>query len=706
MQSQEYYKNRSTVKVGEIERYIIKYNLFEGTTIPQNLKLGSLHVKVKNLENLSKRAAYLIGPYSLYCDIRTSQYHHNQHSFITADQPKYELDLQPQRSFNFELQMHKIRNEYVWILDVVSQIIFTTNASITFDVLIWGDDNLDRDRLTIDRLNTLDLWNLPRKLDKNLEKEHLVILAHGLHSNLTADMFYLKEQIEQSSPKIIVQGYAGNVCKTEKGVKYLGTNLAEYIVHELYTENIRKISFVGHSLGGLIQTFAIAYIGLKYPTFFSKVEPINFITLSSPLLGVVTDNPAFVQFFLSVGIVGKTGQDLGLKDNEATGKPLLTLLPCKHTRRLLKKFKNRTVYANSINDGIVPLYTSALMYLDYDDILQNLNNLGKFPYKKNSDRTKQRQELDSSNQYFITKSVVKPISKAINLLAPQWQQPNPQMSGSNATEIIDSDSASIIDNQYSKKLPKSTMLESAANVLLQPVPSPKYIYEPKSRENVIIHDKVYAYEDIKKYATKADAKKIYSFYDIFQPNLTFRKTEEEIAKKWHKGLTWRKVVVALKSDAHNNIFVRRRFPNGYGWPVIDHLVEEHFLHDEYIPETNLPHDIDIKECEESIEGDEDADDLQWLTSPTKDSLFDVGPTGMISTVGEFVEAFTRKMTNGNDSLLAEDKNKTKFSIISRNGTMTVDKNKNTLSNILIDGNPQEDMFNYLKEDSDLDLSTV
>jgi hypothetical protein len=44
-------------------------------------------------------------------------------------------------------------------------------------------------------------------------------------------------------------------------------------------------------------------------------------------------------------------------------------------------------------------------------------------------------------------------------------------------------------------------------------------------------------------------------------------------------MTWRKVLVKLEPDAHNNIIVRRMFPNAYGWPVVEHLVREHFSHD-------------------------------------------------------------------------------------------------------------------------------
>ncbi|GME80991.1 unnamed protein product [Ambrosiozyma monospora] len=83
--------------------------------------------------------------------------------------------------------------------------------------------------------------------------------------------------------------------------------------------------------------------------------------MASPLLGISNENPAYVKMALSFGIVGKTGMDLNLQGS----KPLLLLLPSDNTRKVLKKFKRRTLYANTLNDGIVPLRTSALVFLDW-----------------------------------------------------------------------------------------------------------------------------------------------------------------------------------------------------------------------------------------------------------------------------------------------------------------------------------------------------
>ena len=54
------------------------------------------------------------------------------------------------------------------------------------------------------------------------------------------------------------------------------------------------------------------------------------------------------------------------------------------------------------------------------------------------------------------------------------------------------------------------------------------------------------------------------------------RVEEKIARAYHEGMSWRKVLVRLEPDAHNNMVVRRMFSNAYGWPVVKHLVETHF----------------------------------------------------------------------------------------------------------------------------------
>ncbi|KAH3686673.1 hypothetical protein WICPIJ_002317, partial [Wickerhamomyces pijperi] len=461
-------KSHSSLKVGELTRYQITY-----TPTQQTAPQPSLWISIRNTEPLPLRAAVLRGPYLLYVDVRTEEYHHNVPSFITADQPKFAANLLPSEHFNAELSCHLIKDRYVWIVDVVSQILFSAGTDVGYEIVIadskagltthdhMTEQGVFSDDLVVNVLDTIDLWNLPSPVKQ--KKYHLVILTHGLHSNTHADMFYIKEQIDRMArdkgKDIIVRGFNGNVCKTEKGIRYLGSRLAEFIVNELYKENIDKISFIGHSLGGLIQTFAIAYIQLNFPWFFQKVEPINFITMASPLLGIVNDNPTYVKAALFMGAVGRTGSELGLDSTSIDGGvPLLKLLPTGPAHHILKKFKHRTLYANSVNDGIVPLYTSALAFVDWKAINQvpNLQN-SQCDSKGTADLTSETSET-SGLLHDTARTLIDPVHKAISLLAPSLQRGSSSSSRNNET------------SEDMNNFPKASMIESAASVLIPPTP--------------------------------------------------------------------------------------------------------------------------------------------------------------------------------------------------------------------------------------------
>ncbi|KAG7808602.1 hypothetical protein KL921_003684 [Ogataea angusta] len=576
------FRSHQSVRIGEVNRFIVRY-CPEGTDRP-----ATLYAKIKNVEMLPLRAAYLTGPYILYCDIRPQEYSHRRQCFITADQPVYDPNLSAGQSLTAELSLHTIKDEYVWIIDVISQMIFSSSSEVHFELMI----GLDRDRLhrhnfgdafgkfspqlEVEHFNTEQLWN------KNTSQPnvHLVVLTHGLHSNVSADMFYLKEQIEKEAEKtgekVIIRGYTRNVCKTERGVKYLGRRLAEYLVHEVApTAEIARISFIGHSLGGLVQTFAIAYLDHNYPEFFQKIQPENFIALASPFLGISNENPAYVKMALSFGIVGKTGQDLGLQGLN----PLLMLLPSESTRKILRRFKRRTLYANAIHDGIVPLRTSALLYLDWkalSKVYETQSGSTKNYTAGNSEVGEIPDNVEQQDRDMMTSvkaKLLSPIQTLISLCAPSSQH---QHKAKRYQRYQTSDSSVPSDTVHDDleqfyPLPKSSVIESIKKVLLPPLPPLKYLTDPNSRPDVIIHDKVYTPDVIPRTPLRTT-----SLLQTLDPLKRQRVLEEKIARRWHNGMTWRKVLVNLEPDAHNNIVVRRRFANAYGWQVIDHLVENHF----------------------------------------------------------------------------------------------------------------------------------
>jgi hypothetical protein len=794
-----------------------------------------------------------------------------------------------------------------WIIEVASQIIFSQSASISYEVLVARDErSLDLGftaitgnshgspgqvqdhqqgkrshtskhpaqpkgvyskavKLVVD--DTTSLWNKPElpewKEDhaprrashdaqegdaedsRKQKKIHLVILTHGLHSNLGADMLYLKESIdatsrqaredrrkrrrEESSSKpesetdqtnvstaplsggqdnisadaddedddeeVVVRGFGDNVIRTERGIQYLGKRLAKYILEMTYPDQpflpIKKsmtkkisgtfstakdkpdngipahegssihhphlhqrrrayrytsISFIGHSLGGLVQTYAIAYIHKHSPQFFQTIQPINFIAMASPFLGLSNENPMYVKFALDFGLVGRTGQDLGLTWRAPTlarsgwtamvsglgaqsqkepqhdnpgAKPLLRILPTGPAHLVLRMFRNRTLYSNAINDGIVPLRTSCLLFLDWRGLgkvekARRENGLigtvagwgwGQLTGQSSSPnpskvaisdddrgdvespsfsdddtavpqpgadvanedeearaaaepsahqfidgqkRDSEGQPLDpQTNQSTLMHlwSYIRPSGKHTSRdkkmfkrsQTVQAEQAEAEEASSEATSSESSRQAgkrppatrgdSILNDPSNVSAPpKTTIFESAGDLLSPPVPPTSWIIDPSTRARTIFHDRIYHPEDIppppakrprigRSFSSENSATSQNSKMSEGSTEEGGMRIEEKIARAYHRDLSWRKVLVRLEPDAHNNMVVRRMFANAYGWPVVKHLCDTHFAdtyaattRDELEPATDRAKGVEepVKEDGEHVKGQNDA----------------------------------------------------------------------------------------------------
>ncbi|KAI5866757.1 DUF676-domain-containing protein [Durotheca rogersii] len=668
---------------------------------------------------------------------------------------------------------------------------------------------------------------------------HLVILTHGLHSNLGGDMLYIKESIdaaakqakidakarkarekaresaeqednqseehegkrlsteeanshsdEDEEEEVIVRGFSGNATRTERGIKFLGKRLARWILSITYPDQpflpsmkkaatesvvsafkgssgdvdangkpahkhstihlgqnhetnpkfrITSISFVGHSLGGLVQVYAIAYIQKHSPRFFDLIRPVNFITLASPLLGLSNENPLYVKFALDFGLVGRTGQDLGLTWRAPTiarsgwgaivgtlgesahkkvmgevqpeSKPLLRILPTGPAHTALKKFRNRTIYSNVVNDGIVPLRTSCLLFLDWQGLgrvekarreaglMETVVGFGwaeltganatsrRSPWSPTVEETPSRSQSSAKPEEDVhgdSHEVPQPSSDAtteddrrsLSLATPHLEMgPNSQNSQTNNDYAFSGFFNFFKSNESSRKTPpqspreskiyqrsqtlkietgtdsasssksrvssghelsedqtqpvsappRTTFFESAGDLLNPTLPTVEYLLDPSKRPRTIFHDRVYHPPDIpppplkkrptrslmvrnkatassnpsspREEASKPNSPNLgfvhedsslstrdYDDYTHTDPDResdevidsSSMKVEEKIARAYHRGLSWRKVLVKLEPDAHNNIIVRRKFSNAFGWPVVKHLVDAHF----------------------------------------------------------------------------------------------------------------------------------
>lgn len=895
-----------------MSRYTLTYTPDADPILPTP---AELHVKIKNTSAVPLRAAYLHGPYTLYTACYPSSFSPDHKHELDDGLPQFEPNLKAGGSWDAVISIpERLRqtpeslvsvtppeipeaNESItWVIEITSQVIFSTTAAVHFELLIGRDEQSlnmgtgsrggistnvplpaqieDHWKLgvkghhstansrkgvysrSITMLvdDTASLWNAPAfpsweekqnfgkdenaqdtqgdegmkhddtsNQDRNKRKRkkrrvHFVVVTHGLHSNLGADMLYLKESIDAASKRatqqaredrnrrrrnqytngatstsvpdeesahttveedsgesdneqVIVRGFPGNAVRTERGIQYLGKRLAKYVLLMTYPDQpylpvkkpkksisrsltglkspavstdqspaaeasrlssskelpeyayeITSISFIGHSLGGLIQTYAIAYIQKYSPGFFDRIKPINFIALATPFLGLSNENPMYVRFALDFGLVGRTGQDLGLswtapkvrsgwgavigglgneskkpeKQSDPGSKPLLRILPSGPAHQVLLKFRNRTVYSNVVNDGIVPLRTSCLLFLDWRGLdrvekarrenglvgtmaewgwaeLTGANSnpvqTSRSPTELCLDRETESQSSSSRIELVVATDKAKENSTAGDgLLSPVPRQfleqpvhtddPNefsrskenslstpstpstpsspfgnllsmfrPKLSkdlstnkdvkiykrsqtvniSGEHTDVLPSNSShhprpalvrgdSLYEEDGVYAPPKTTFFESAGDVLRPPLPPTEFLLDPASRPRTIFHDRVYHPEDIPPPSPVKRRTTIFSSSNgthsgshsgtsqlsdheskkHTEGSMSGMKVEEKIARAYHRDLSWRKVLVRLEPDAHNNIIVRRMFANAYGWPVVKHLVDTHF----------------------------------------------------------------------------------------------------------------------------------
>ncbi|KAK0745167.1 putative serine esterase-domain-containing protein [Apiosordaria backusii] len=911
-----------SVKIGEVVRYTVTYTPSADRILPSP---EFLYLRIKNTCAIALRAAFVHGPYTLSVAAYPSNFDPNE-KFEEPRRygvPEFEPMLKAGAAWNCHLVVpDNIRQSagegssqhgyfgkgpehdgesVSWIIEVASQVVFSTSAAVHYEILLARDEKsltlgsvvpviggqaqapqpgrvsdfqqsagAIKDRpaqqkgvfsraVHLKVEDTAALWNTPQlpgwddigwlrarseggadapvepvlasrkpedkrpKRPFNQKKVHLVILTHGLHSNLGADMLFLKESIDAGVKKtkidakarkareraarknqeppagadsgknassdilesvaegdedeedddeeeVVVRGFSGNATKTERGIKYLGKRLARHILSMTYPDQpclptakaaseaiaatlkassqkknggeeahkhstihhapsasnrlykFTKISFIGHSLGGLVQTYAVAYIQKHSPQFFDLIEPINFIAMASPFLGLNHENPLYVKFALDFGLVGRTGQDLGLTwraptiarngwgalvgnlgeqahkrvygEPQPESKPLLRILPTGPAHKALKKFRNRTVYSNVVNDGIVPLRTSCLLFLDWQGLGRvekarrevglveavvaagwaeltgaNVTTPRLTPWspvesKENDEAnetgkttptdteellevpqppTNAMLEDDRQNLQKLQSSATStsnPLSGLFNFFRTESPKPQPppspkinkiyqrsqtlKVESTSASESVVSSTSRVTtgtelgdDTEGVTAPPRTSIFESAGDLLNPKLPTIRRRSLSRSSRTAqsegnsplespgINHKDTGFSQQSEQSAKSAQSVPVDYESTVHTAPSSSRdeptevvdssqmRVEEKIARAYHRGLSWRKVLVKLEPDAHNNIVVRRMFANAFGWPVIHHLVQSHFS-DEAMARTRDEHEPGVE----------------------------------------------------------------------------------------------------------------
>ncbi|KAJ4963579.1 hypothetical protein NE237_023518 [Protea cynaroides] len=258
---------------------------------------------------------------------------------------------------------------------------------------------------------------------------HLVVMVNGIIGSAGNWKFAAKKFVEKYSQDLIVhRSECNSSMLTLDGVDIMGDRLAEEVISIIKCRpGIQKISFIGHSLGGLVARYAIGRLYGQNPKRqtsdandagraddsgnqcmeekskgkIAGLEPMNFITVATPHLG----SRGHKQVPLFCGLrglekmasrlswmIGRTGEHLFLIDNDGGNLPLLLQMvnDCGDLQFMsaLQSFKRRVAYANACYDQLVGWSTSSIRRKDELPKRKDLSRNAKYPHIVNVETPK------------------------------------------------------------------------------------------------------------------------------------------------------------------------------------------------------------------------------------------------------------------------------------------------------------------------------
>ncbi|CAO2823014.1 unnamed protein product [Amaranthus hypochondriacus] len=238
--------------------------------------------------------------------------------------------------------------------------------------------------------------------EAKLNPQHLVVMVNGLIGSASDWKFAANQFVKQLPDKVMVHCSQCNTAKlTFDGVDLMGERLADEVSNVISCRpGFQKISFIAHSLGGLVARYAIGKLyephETAYPSAAKKnrtedmesvgkdcqgriagLEPMNFVTVATPHLGsrghrqlpflcgvLFLEKQASQTAHL---IAGRSGKHLFLMDNNEAEPPLLVRMASDSYElkfiSALHSFKRRVAYANVNYDHVVGWSTSSIRRL-------------------------------------------------------------------------------------------------------------------------------------------------------------------------------------------------------------------------------------------------------------------------------------------------------------------------------------------------------
>lgn len=259
---------------------------------------------------------------------------------------------------------------------------------------------------------------------------HLIVFVNGIIGSAANWSFAAKQFVKIFPEDVFVHCSECNTStRTLDGVDVMGERLAEEVKSVIKRRpELEKISFIAHSLGGLVARYTIGRLygqsitrgtleeigdcrnadseaqcfDEKSKEKIAGLEPINFITFATPHLGsrghrqipILCGVYIFekMAYRTSSWIIGRTGKHLFLKDNDEGKLPLLLQMvnDCGDLKFMsaLQCFRRRVAYSNVCFDHIVGLKTSSIRYQHELPKRQQFYKNDKYPHVVNVETSK------------------------------------------------------------------------------------------------------------------------------------------------------------------------------------------------------------------------------------------------------------------------------------------------------------------------------
>ncbi|WOG91534.1 hypothetical protein DCAR_0310783 [Daucus carota subsp. sativus] len=333
--------------------------------------------------------------------------------------------------------------------------------------------------------------NLDMESASNIGKaspSHLVVTVNGIIGSAQNWRYAAKQFLKRYPHDVVVHCSESNHSMlTFDGVDVMGSRLADEVLSVIKRHpGLQKISFISHSLGGLVSRYAIAKLytedspeekcEVKGESPYREeargtiagLEPVNFITSATPHLGCRGHRQ--IPMFCGIlaiekaatnvsWLLGRTGKHLFLTDKDDGKPPLLLQMvnDCEDLKFIsaLQSFKRRVAYANARFDHIVGWSTSSLRRRNELPKKQKLPRNTRYPHVINEEPARTDHFCKAEHNDDLTDDIEETMIRGLTKLS--WERVDVSFKGSRQrlmahstiqvkTPFINSDGADVIQH--------------------------------------------------------------------------------------------------------------------------------------------------------------------------------------------------------------------------------------------------------------------